>query len=150
MRKHLTLGVALLLLAGCASARPQSGMDASDQLLLVVNNESSVDLTVFLLHAGSVRALGRVDRFDSRTFRVSRRSVAGPRIELRAFDESLHITPTQVLGVANQETPRLPRPSRSELTVRSIAGLASGQFASELAREVSWRIGNTAGVLQVR
>jgi hypothetical protein len=140
MRKHLTLGVALLLLAGCASARPQPGSEANDQLLLVVNNESSVDLTVFLTRAGSVRALGRVDRFDSRTFRVSRSSVAGPRIELRAFDESLHITPTQVLGVANQET----------RTVRSIAGLASGPFPSELAREISWRIGNTTTVLQVR
>ena len=140
MRKHLTLGVALLLLTGCASARPQSGNEASDQLLLVVNNESSVDLTIFLLRAGSARALGRVDRFDSRTFRVSRSSMAGPGIELRAFDESLHVTPTEVLGVANQET----------RTVRSIAGLASGTFPGELAREVNWRIGNTVAVLQVR
>src|SRR5688500_8846747 len=118
MRKHLTLGVALLLLAGCASARPQLGSEANDQLLLVVNNESSVDLTVFLTRAGSVRALGRVDRFDSRTFRVSRSSIAGERTELRAFDESLHISPAQVLGAANQET----------RSVRSIAGLASGPF----------------------
>lgn len=139
MRTHLTLGVALML-AGCASARPQAGNEASDQVLVVVSNESSVDLTVFLVRAGSARALGRVDRFDSRTFRVSRRSVDGPRVELRAFDESLRITQAQVPDVASQET----------RTVRSIAGLASGPFPGQFAREVNWRIGNTAAVLQVR
>jgi hypothetical protein len=140
MRKHLMLGVALFLLAGCASTRPQSGSEANDQVLLVVSNESSVDLAIFLVGGGSARALGRVDRFDSRTFRVSRSSMAGPRVELRAFDESLHIAPTQVLGIAIQEP----------LTVQSAARLMSGPVPGDLARVINWRIGNATAVLQVR
>jgi hypothetical protein len=142
MRHHRSflIGLSLLLTAGCATATSEPGTATTDQLLLVVNNESSADVTVFLLHETSARALGRVDAFDSRTFRVSRRSVWGPRIELRAFDEALHITPTQVMGLATRE-------SREILPV---AGFASGPFPSELARQVNWRIGNTSATINWR
>lgn len=131
----LTVACSLLLTGGCASVKSRSGPGAAgDQLLLVINNESIVDLTVFLLQDNSsVRALGRVDRFDSRTFRVARKSVSGRRIELRAFDESMHVTPLEATAIAQQET----------RTVRALAGFASGPFPSELARRVEWRIGIT-------
>jgi hypothetical protein len=135
MRHHRTflIGFSLLLAAGCATVTPEPRTATTDELQLVVNNESSVDVTVFLLHETSARALGRVDASDSRTFRVSRRSVWGQRIELRAFDESLHITPNQVMGLATRE-------SRE---IRPVAKYASGPFPSEHARQVTWRIGNT-------
>jgi hypothetical protein len=146
MRDRWILPVAssLLLVAGCASVTSRSEPRAAeDQLLIVINNQSHVDLTVFLMQDNSsVRALGRVDRFDSRTFRIAKKSVSGRRVALRAFDESMHITPLQAVEIAEREA----------RTVRALAGFASGPFPSELARRVDWQIGVTpaAGHLTLR